>query len=156
MKKCIRTYGDELKSASRRGRYPGEENYHVTLAFIGEFNDLGKVKRALEKVVFEPFEISAGGVGSFGSIYYVKVKSEERMLDLLAEKVRGELEAAGVPFDCKRFKAHITIGRDVECDVPVRCFETASMEVSEISLMKSDFIGGKRLYKSLFSVDARK
>ena len=155
MKKCVKAHQMELKKGSLHGRYPGEENFHITLAFIGEYSDLPKVKSALEKVVFEPFNATAGGIGHFGSVYYVTVESESHALDALAEKVKHELERVGVPFDRKKFKVHITIGRDVECDaVPPSISETASMKVEEFSLMRSDFIGGKRIYKSLFAVSA--
>lgn len=154
MKSCVRSHQLKLKRESFSGRYPSEENFHITLAFIGEYSDLPKVKSALKNVCFQPFEVTAGGIGNFGSIYFVPVKSQSRALDVLAEKVKAELEKAGVPFDRKKFKAHITIGRDVECDSVPDIIDTATMKVSEFSLMKSEFISGKRIYKSLFTVSA--
>ena len=154
MKRCVKDHQTALKRESYGGRYPSEENFHITLAFIGEFSDLPKVKAALGKVSFSPFEISAGGIGHFGSIYYVRVNSEKRLLDALSEKVKLELQKAGVPFDPKKFKAHITVGRDVECDATPNSLGSAKMVVSEFSLKKSEFISGKRIYKSLITVQA--
>ena len=42
------------------GNYTSEENMHLTLAFIGEYDDPDKVMEALKEVSFEPFGITLG------------------------------------------------------------------------------------------------
>ena len=72
------------------GNYTSEENMHLTLAFIGEYDDPDKVMEALKEVSFEPFGITLGKTGRFGDLWWMGVfKSDE--LDLLAEKVRKAL-----------------------------------------------------------------
>lgn len=149
MKKCVLYHRNMLKDASVRGRYPHSDNYHITLAFIGEFDDPSKVTDALANVRQEPITVSAGGIGSFGSTYFVRVSSESGSLDKLAEAVREALRAAGIPFDKKRFKGHITIGRDVDCHEIPHISRKVVMTVSSFSLMRSDVIGGKRVYRSI-------
>ena len=122
------------------GNYTREENMHVTLAFIGEYDDPDKVMEALKQVSFEPFEITLGKTGRFGDLWWMGAyKSEE--LDLLAEKVRKALGDSGIPFDPKKFKAHITFLRRAVYkgtepgQIPA---EPVKMTVESFSLFKSE------------------
>ena len=122
------------------GNYTSEENMHVTLAFIGEYDDPDKVMEALKEVSFEPFDITLGKTGRFGDLWWMGVfKSDE--LGLLAEKVRKALGDRGIPYDPKQFKAHITFLRRAVYKgtepgqvpaVPVK------MPVESFSLFRSD------------------
>ena len=156
MKKNVMYHKNILKNASVGGRYQSSENYHITLAFIGEYDDLDKVIAALKKVRFESVEITAGGLSSFGSTYFVRVTSENGVLDRLADAVRDELNREGIPFDKKNFKGHVTVGRDVRCDLVPTVTRKSKMKINSFSLMSSEFIGGKRVYKSLFTVGSEK
>ena len=51
----------------------------------------------------------------------------------------------------KPFKAHITLARKVEGDVPKLKFPDAKMKVEKISLMKSARENGKLVYTEIFS-----
>jgi len=51
----------------------------------------------------------------------------------------------------KPFKAHITLARKVEGDVPKLEFPDAKMKVEKISLMKSARENGKLVYTEIFS-----
>lgn len=122
------------------GNYTSEENMHITLAFIGEYDDPDKVMDALNKVSFEPFEIMLGKTGRFGDLWWMGVyKSGE--LDLLAEKVRKALDDRGIPYDQKKFIAHITFLRRAvyKGTEPGRIpAEPVKMPVESISLFRSD------------------
>ena len=122
-----------------RGNYTPEENLHVTLAFIGEYGDPNAVLDALEEISFTPFKIKMGGVGCFDDLWWVGLEENEALQNL-AMKVRRTLSDAGIPFDRKRFKAHVTIlrqavftrGREINVWV-----DPTEMEVNHISLMCS-------------------
>lgn len=146
-----------LRSAARKGRYPTDENLHVTLAFIGEYGDVERVKKALDSVSFEGFEMESTGFGNFRDIYYVGIRSKSRALDRLSAAVRHELNEANIGFDRRPFKAHVTVGRDIiVCpeDVP-EIKGSVRMTVSEFSLMSSAQINGKRVYGVLHTVKCR-
>ena len=51
----------------------------------------------------------------------------------------------------KPFKAHITLARKIEGDVPKLEFPDAKMKVEKISLMKSARENGKLVYTEIFS-----
>ena len=155
VKKCVRSHADAVKSVSRRGRFPGDENLHVTLAFIGEHRDVYGVMAALSEVRFKSFTLTAGGFGNFGDIHYVKVRSHGE-LDALAAEVKNALAKAKIPFDVKPFRGHITVGRDVVLEGKIDLPHTeCTMKVTSFELMNSEQIRGKRVYKRLagFSAD---
>lgn len=52
-----------LKDEGVTGNFTNRENLHLTLAFIGDYNDPDEVLDVMEAVNFSPIEISLGGVG---------------------------------------------------------------------------------------------
>ena len=132
---------DSFRREGVTGRFVPAENFHVTLAFIGEWPDPEKVLKALENVTFKPFTISVSGTGTFGSLLYARVTSGGR-LEKLASAVRKALKDAGIPMDPKPFRAHVTLIRDAqfsarsEQSVNLSCPEQT---VDRFSLMISRF-----------------
>ena len=122
------------------GNYTSEENMHLTLAFIGEYDDPDKVMEALKEVSFEPFDITLGKTGRFGDLWWMGVYQSGE-LDLLAEKVRKALGDRGIPCDPKQFKAHITFLRRAVYkgtepgEIPA---EPVKMTVESFSLFRSE------------------
>ena len=122
------------------GNYTSEENMHLTLAFIGEYDDPDKVMEALKEVSFEPFDIKLGKTGRFGDLWWMGVFMSDE-LGLLAEKVRKALGDRGIPYDPKQFKAHITFLRRAVYkgtepgEIPA---EPVKMTVESFSLFRSE------------------
>ena len=122
------------------GNYTSEENMHLTLAFIGEYDDPDKVMEALKEVIFEPFDIKLGKTGRFGDLWWMGVYQSDE-LGLLAEKVRKALGDRGIPCDPKQFKAHITFLRRAvyKGTEPGRIpAEPVKMTVESFSLFRSE------------------
>ena len=122
------------------GNYTSEENMHLTLAFIGDYDDPDKVMEALKEVSFEPFDIKLGKTGRFGDLWWMGVYQSGE-LGLIAEKVRKALGDRGIPCDPKQFKAHITILRRAVYkgtepgEIPA---EPVKMPVESFSLFRSE------------------
>ena len=137
----IRRAQDAFRRHGVTGNYTPEENLHITLAFIGDYPDPDAVMDALEEVSFSPFRITADGVGCFGDLWWAGFR-ESPELEALAAKVRHALAGAGIPFDRKSFKAHVTFLRKAELPgrrpFPAVDAEAAAMTVDGISLMRSD------------------
>lgn len=126
-----------------RGNYTKRENMHITLAFIGEYNDPDMVKEIIDSIRFEPFEISLDGLGSFKGLWWAGLGESEE-LKALAGRLRRGLAEAGVPYDRKKFSPHITLVRKPVSRtgrIPEPVLERlpgAGMVVDHISLMRSD------------------
>lgn len=151
-----------LRAQRVSGNYTDCSNLHLTLAFIGEYNDPDKVIEALHNVSFEPFRLSLEETtGSFGDILWVGVK-KSKSLSMLASDVRKALEAEKIPFDRKQFKPHITVIRRIACTPEQNSFISAlkiknsEMTVNGFSLMYSHRENGRLIYTELSKIEAKR
>lgn len=136
-----------------RGNYTPEENLHLTLAFIGEYPDAQPVLDALSSVTFRPFELSLEGMGRFGDLWWAGMR-ESAPLQAAVRRIRRALAESSIPFDKKRFRAHITLIRKASGDLPGLSPSPASMTVDTISLMRSDRGRNGMIYTELGTVEA--
>lgn len=148
---------ESLKAQSESGVFTKKENFHITLAFIGETDRLEDVKRVVSETVFRPFEISLGKPGRFkrdgGDIRYVS--AEGNGLSELAGDIAARLRKVGFYIEDRAFTPHITLGRQVvgKSGVPLDIVP-ASMTVNRVSLMKSERVNGGMKYTEMFYKEA--
>jgi 2'-5' RNA ligase len=124
---------------------------HITLAFVGDVDDK-KVKKMTDRISsavsgFGAFDITIGDTGRFPAkgkpnIVWVGAGPSDR-LKVLADAVRKGLDDAGVDYDDKPFKAHITIGRcrgptDVDGFIDGHHGMLTTFTCDSIRLMKSE------------------
>ena len=131
---------DDYRRMAVRGNYTPPENLHLTLAFIGEYDDPQQVLDALENVSYKPFRIRMDRTGCFDDLYWIVIEDDPH-LENLVKQIRHALADAGIPFDKKRFRAHITFLRKAAIPrggkvAPMK-IEPADMLVGEFSLMCS-------------------
>lgn len=106
------------------GRPVPAQNFHITLAFLGEVRE-----RGLERLCQMADEICAGGAPHAGElrldevgywprpgIYWLGPRHWPVELDTLADRLRGLSRQAGGKRDRNRFHPHVTLFRG--CDVP--------------------------------------
>ncbi|WBC13649.1 RNA 2',3'-cyclic phosphodiesterase [Micromonospora sp. WMMA1998] len=100
------------------------DHLHLTLAFLGEVPDdrlvdvesaLGLAAQAFRDGRSGSPLLRLGGGGSFGrgrsTVLWADVRGDVEALDVLARLIRDELRGAGLPYDEKPFRAHLTIAR---------------------------------------------
>lgn len=145
------------KSLGMKGRFTPTENLHLTLSFIGEYNDPDYVLDALETVNFEPFVVKLDGIGNFDDLYWAGICKSEG-LETLVKRVRMALAKNDIPYDRKRFSPHITLVRKAEFEGKAedltKELPKGETEVSSISLMSS--VRGKNgmIYTNIGYIDA--
>ena len=135
---------NDLLRLGVRGNYTSRENLHLTLAFIGEYNDPEQVLDAMLGVPFEPFELRLDGMGCFGDLWWAGLEPSAA-LEGYVRRLRHALTEAGIPFDSKRFSSHITVLRKASMELPKLpgiSVEKIGMMADRASLMRSD--RGKR------------
>ena len=143
MKESLMDIQDAMRDCGIYGRETTAENMHLTLAFIGDYDDPDYVKRIISSIDIRPFDISLSGVGAFRDLWWVGIK-DSPPLHAVVRKLRRALSDAGIPFDRKRFRPHITIirkaDRDLEdiSDAGLKSHTDVSMTVDHISLMRSE------------------
>ena len=79
MKKALINCMHDLKKQGVEGNYVPARNLHMTLAFIGEYDNPGKVKEIMEKVPLPEFRLSLGDKGNFGNILWAGVKGNQKL-----------------------------------------------------------------------------
>jgi len=115
-----------------RGGLPGArwidpENYHLTLRFIGDVDDVvaHEVDSMLGRVHRAPFELRLEGLSSFGGrkprAVVVSVLPQEPVVELQAEHERL-LRRIGLEPESRKYTPHVTL---------TRLRDTASREVAE-------------------------
>ena len=124
----------EMRRQNVRGNYTPPENFHLTLAFIGEYHDPDAVMEVLPTP--KPFGLTLSGVGAFDDLWWAGIQRSEPLADYV-KALRHALSDAGIPFDRKRFSPHITLLRRAQGQ-PVLHVPPATMTVRRVSLMRSD------------------
>ncbi len=159
----------ELKKNTVRGHFTRKENFHLTLAFIGETKDLDhaieSVSNAVLKRKLSPFYLSFGGFGRFkgrdGDIYWIRVE-QNPVLTELNKALVNELKHFEFKVDEKEFKPHLTLGRGIVLrqGYSIRDFEKLispmAMKADRVGLMKSERIAGKLVYTEIYGKDLLK
>ena len=110
--------------ASVRDHFPAatwvrERNLHLTLLFLGELDDrqVAAAERALAETRLswsgEPVRLGAAGTfperGALRVVWLAVEPASE--LSALAATLRASARGAGLPFDAKPFRAHLTVAR---------------------------------------------
>lgn len=104
-----------------RGGLPGArwitpENFHVTLRFIGDVDDVvaQEIDLALSRVRRAPFELSLQGLTSFGGrkprAVVAAVAPSQALHDLQAEHERS-MQRIGLAPDGRKYTPHVTLAR---------------------------------------------
>lgn len=116
---------NRLRALAAGGRYVPKENFHLTLHFIGESNDLTGAAAACDEAVrgIRPFLLRLSSYGSFvhgnSRTGYISLVGDLPELYRLHETLTAELSSRGFPLSGghKRLTPHITLARalpDVE------------------------------------------
>ena len=149
MKKALVTCMHDLKKQGIEGNYVPAQNLHMTLAFLGEYDDPSKVKEVIRKVPLPEFRLALSEKGNVGNILWAGVKGNQK-LKTYVKDLRAALAAEGIPFDKEKFVPHITLIRKVSAKKPYQVhLPKADMTVKKASLMRSEQKNGKMVYKEL-------
>ena len=140
----------EFRMAGIRPSPP--EQTHITLRFIGDIQE-SKVKKVVAcaeraSTGTAPFALRVSGIGAFPnerrpSVIWLGAEPAD-ILGALSDRLAEELRKEAIGFDTKPFKAHVTIARSRDGDVPRRMFDShretmfSESMVHEILVMRSE------------------
>lgn len=131
---------DDLMRCGVEGNYTAPENLHMTLAFIGEWDDPEGVLEVMKSVPMRSFSIVLKGYGPFKDMIFADIEENED-LRAYVKRLRTALTENEIPFDRKKFLPHVTLVRKAHRvkGAPLPEFDEAeTMRVRGISLMKSE------------------
>ena len=146
---------EQMKKQGVYGNYTPLSNLHITLSFIGEYDRPGKVLEAMKTVEFSPFDISVKGTGNFSDLYYAKMNVPDGLFTYVKD-LRAAFDAAGIPYDKKKFTPHITLLRRANKPVTGNISSAgASMTADRVILMRSERGERGMIYSALGYVNGR-
>ena len=149
MKKALVNMMHELKKQGVEGNYVPAQNLHMTLAFIGEYDDPARIKEVISRVPVPEFRLSLSDMGNFGNILWAGVKGNQK-LKAYVKDLRSALDVEGIPYDRDKFVPHITLIRKYTAKRSYKVsMPKAEMMVKKASLMKSEQKNGKAVYKEV-------
>ncbi|HJC83673.1 MAG TPA: RNA 2',3'-cyclic phosphodiesterase [Candidatus Anaerostipes avicola] len=149
IKKSLIQCMHDLKKQGVSGNYVPAQNLHMTLAFIGEYDDPEKVKSIIQSIPLPKFRLSLSDTGMFGNLLWAGVKGNQKLKTYVKE-LQAALADNGIPCDRKKFVPHITLIRKVSAKKPYQIhLSKTSMTVEKVSLMKSERRNGKMVYTEL-------
>lgn len=143
------------------GRFVPAQNYHLTLAFLGEIGE--EEARGAMAAMDEacraagPVPVGADGLGSFGKRagLWVSVAKDPELM-ALAERLRGCLREHGVAFDdANSFLPHVTLARRIRLpkgELPSLAFPLPC-EAARVTLFRSYLEKTGARYKALYTVE---
>ena len=157
MKKALLGAQDALRSQGISGLYAPETNFHLTLAFIGEYPEPDAVQSVLQSVPLPPMTLRLDGYGSFGRAWWMGL-TPNAALTAYADKLREAMKQAGIPFDPRPFVPHISLlfhptGAASPDGLPLPQPHTG-MAVSRVSLLRSDPGLNGMIYTELSNVSS--
>ncbi|MGH3977677.1 MAG: RNA 2',3'-cyclic phosphodiesterase [Pseudonocardiaceae bacterium] len=135
-------------------RWSRPEQWHLTLAFLGEVGDgaRGELSRRLGRAAgrHPPLTLSLGGGGRFGHrVLWTRVCGEHEGLRRLADSVRAAARRSGVPTEQRPYRPHLTLARATSTAADLRplvdalaSYEGRSWEATELHLVRSDLGAG--------------
>ena len=132
---------DDLWRCGVRGSYTPRENLHMTIAFIGEYDDPEQVEEVMQKVPLRSFSVKLGGYRPFRDMFFAEFEENENLKEYV-KRLRKALLEEEISFDRKKFMPHVTLIRRADC-IKGKAFlpefrESDAMRVNGISLMKSE------------------
>ena len=146
MKKALTACMRDLKRQGVKGSFVPEENLHLTLVFIGEYDEPAYVKRVIDSIPAPRCRLSLFGSGNFGDLLWAGVKESDE-LESYVKNLRVALRTAAIPFDNKKFVPHITIARRVRTKIPYDVhLPKVGMTVTKAALMESVMMSGRVKY----------
>jgi 2'-5' RNA ligase len=154
---------DDLCEGLTEANWVAEEDFHLTLAFLGELPEhlIPKLVEAASVVRTPAFRLELESVGLFQSrgrprVLWAGTRFEER-LATLQRVLANELRQSGFSLERRRFHPHVTLARIEDCSVGDvsdwvarhLSFRAAAFGVFEFHLMQSVRPGHGPRYVSL-------
>jgi len=146
----LRSHTGPLRDAMPGWRWAPPEQWHLTLAFLGEVADERVVeltrRMGLAARRHEPFDLRLAGLGAFANarrakVLWAGVEGDRAALKALAGSVSAGARRAKIDVDERRYRPHLTMGRR-RAPVDVHDFlgpgyESPSWRVEEFLLVES-------------------
>ena len=148
---CIR-----LQKFGATGRFVPENNYHITMHFIGESDALSDIVDSVSESARDarPFLLRLSDYGVFssksGNTGYISVLDETGELKQLYESLEQALWDHGFSKNHSRLIPHITVGRNITGDEGFSFSRKEAFTANSIVLYESKNYNGRMQYTPVY------
>ena len=152
-------YRRDLEKRGVRGNFTGRENLHITLAFLGEQREWEPAAEALDAVEAEPGLLLLDRLDTFGKGEVLGLcPGDDTPVRPLAAAVERSLRDAGFALEKRRFRAHVTLCRELRAPEGTQLPPppAVAVPVEEMVLFLSHRPGGKLTYTPLWRKKLRR
>lgn len=153
-----------IRRSTRTSRLTRRENLHLTLVFLGELREAGKVREAMEEIRTSPFPLEIRGLGRFqrngGDLYWAGIEPSLPLQNLYLE-LKNALAGKGIAVEDRPYRPHLTLARQAveKPEIPFYTLknrlEPVKTKAAAVSLMKSERIEGRLVYTELYRKELR-
>jgi RNA 2',3'-cyclic 3'-phosphodiesterase len=154
-----------LRKYSTSGRWTNEENFHLTLKFLGDINGAQQeqISEGMIKICnnIKPLNLSIERLGIFEGdssirVLWLGLGGDISALRLLQSNIENEISKIGFEKEKRAFKPHITIGQNLVINYPSNSIEDivniqklTGICADRMFLFKSEQSGKKRIYTKI-------
>lgn len=172
LKKNLVNIQNKIKENSLKGTWTHEDNFHLTLKFLGEIdeNSTIDIDKVLEKTCknHSPINLTFSDLGYFKGerdlrVLWLGTKGDLDKVNALYEEIENEMYYLGFQKENRAFKPHITLGRRVVLNKDFSKIKDIISEdlnydftLKKITLMKSEEIMKKRVYTPIKTYNLKK
>ena len=135
------------------GRAVDRRNWHITLAYIGEFPEhlVPSLLAAAAEIEVEPFRLRFDRLEFWprpkvASVVTINVPSE---LQALVQQLNGVLLKAGIVIEERVYRPHVTVVRNARPFEPLRLAQSAFVEWDRFHLVESVSEPGGAIYRPI-------
>jgi 2'-5' RNA ligase len=140
------------------GRAVPPANFHITLAFLGmqEASVIPRVCEVASGLVFEPCELTLDQVGRFkrARVLWLGASAVPRCLAAFQQGLVDALLAAGIGYDRKPWKPHLTLYRKMRTYPPIMDSVEVRWRLNGFSLVESVSVNRGVVYHDIESWNA--
>ena len=142
-----------IRRSTRTSRLTRRENLHLTLVFLGELREAGKVREAMEEIRTGPFPLEIRGLGRFqrdgGDLYWAGIEPSLPLQNLYLE-LKNALAGKGIAVEDQAVEKPETPFYTLK-----NRLEPVKTKAAAVSLMKSERIEGRLVYTELYRKELR-
>ena len=164
----IQDIQQRLDQTAAKMKIVKSENIHFTLRFFGDtpVARLDQIKRCLDEIEFNPFEIEVAGVGSFPNrrrprIIWIGVSQNAPKVMKLKDEIDTSLVDIGYQPERRKYTPHATIARVRHVKNSQRIADNleyladeviGQMTITKITMMKSNLTPSGPIYEPLWEI----
>lgn len=149
-----------LRRACKQGTFTRRENFHLTLAFLGQVPSqrVNEITGIMDACASPSIPITIGHMGRFkhreGDVLWRQIEADSGLFQLQSD-LAAALRAQGFPLEEREYKPHLTLARRAVLKDGMKLFELSAQmpdlnyTAEHMTLMRSEPIGGQIRYTPL-------